>query len=266
MSSPHAGEESAQPLALSLGQGLSGLSLAEDTTRRFLQRTGDTLSKPLSALGRMLGEVMDGLDKEVPGASPSSGHAGVGSYLPGPFAPLEIVKERERDRDRDKGMGPSSLPNTPFRDPEGTPVQPQAFQAPYKTRVRHIQPGSGLTTPGTPVSGRSTPDMTPSRAGPLQIPYREPGSLTLPSNFLRSPSPALGGIDSPARTPSPGLDIPGLQAEIDQAHERAASQALGSLTQMFPTADREVLEWVLEAEQGDLGRGIEKMLEISQTT
>ncbi len=236
MSSPHAGEESAEPLSLSLGQGLSGLSLAEDTTRRFLQRTGDTLSKPLSVLGRMLGEVMDGLDREVqvqvPGTPASSSHAGAGSYLPGPFAPLEMAKERERDRDRDREqeVRPSSLPSTPFRGPEGTSVQPQAFQAPYKTRVRHMQPRSGLSTPGTPASGRSTPDITPSRTGPVQIPYREPSSLTLPSNFLRSSSPAPNGLDSFAllsRTPSPGLDIPGLQAEIDQAHETDCKRGVG---------------------------------------
>lgn len=260
MSSPHAGEESAQPLSLSLGQGLAGLSVAEDTTRRFLQRTGDTLSKPLSALGRMLGEVMDGLDREVQPSGPSTSHGGVGSYLPGPFAPFDLAKDRERDQ----GIRTSSLPNTPLRDPEGSSAQPQIFQAPYKTRIRNTQPRSGLSTPGTPASGRSTPDVTPSRNGPIQIPFREPGSLTLPSNFLRSSSPAPDGF-ALSRTPSPGLDIPGLQAEIDQAHERAANEALGSLTQMFPTADREVLEWVLEAEQGDLGRSIEKMLEISES-
>lgn len=53
-----------------------------------------------------------------------------------------------------------------------------------------------------------------------------------------------------------------MQAEIDRAHERAASAALGTLTQIFPAVDREVIEWVLEAEGGDLGRSIEKLLEV----
>lgn len=65
-----------------------------------------------------------------------------------------------------------------------------------------------------------------------------------------------------SRTPTPALDIPGLQAEIDEAHARQANAALGTLSQIFPGTDREVIEWVLEAENGDLGRSIEKLLEV----
>jgi len=63
-------------------------------------------------------------------------------------------------------------------------------------------------------------------------------------------------------TPTAGLDIPGLQAEIDAAHTRAADAARGTLIQIFPTVDQEVIEWVLEANEGDLGRSIEALLEI----
>ena len=258
--SPHAGEESAQPLSLSLGQVQDGLSFAEDTTRKFLQRTGTTLSKPLSALGKMLGDVMDGLDRDTSsGNGGTSTQGGVGTYLPGPFAPLEMARERGREQQHQQHRSASSVPSTPFTFDNG-PATPQPFQAPYKPRVRHFPSSSG---PATPASGRSTPDSTPSRVtGPMQI----------PGAAFRSSSPGLGqgsgrfALETPAglsRSPSPGLDIPGLQQEIDQAHDRAASAALGTLTQIFPVADREVLEWVLEAENGDLGKSIEKMLEIS---
>jgi Rab5 GDP/GTP exchange factor len=63
-------------------------------------------------------------------------------------------------------------------------------------------------------------------------------------------------------TPTAGLDIQGLQAEIDAAHSRAADAARGTLIQIFPAVDREVIEWVLEANEGDLGRSIEALLEI----
>ena len=63
-------------------------------------------------------------------------------------------------------------------------------------------------------------------------------------------------------TPTAGLDIPGLQAEIDAAHTRAADAARGTLIQIFPAVDQEVIEWVLEANDGDLGRSIEALLEI----
>lgn len=63
-------------------------------------------------------------------------------------------------------------------------------------------------------------------------------------------------------TPTAGLDIPGLQAEIDAAHTRAADAARGTLIQIFPAVDQEVIVWVLEANEGDLGRSIEALLEI----
>ena len=70
-------------------------------------------------------------------------------------------------------------------------------------------------------------------------------------------------VASRTGTPTAGLDISGLQAEIDAAHSRAADAARGTLIQIFPTVDLEVIEWVLEANEGDLGRSIEALLEIS---
>ena len=55
----------------------------------------------------------------------------------------------------------------------------------------------------------------------------------------------------------------GLQEEIDRAHEHAASAAKETLRQIFPSMDVEVVEWVLEANEGDLGKSIEALLEMS---
>ncbi|TFY78698.1 hypothetical protein EWM64_g5310 [Hericium alpestre] len=52
MTSPHAGEEPAQPL-----------SLSDFDARRLLQRTGDTISKPLNAIGRIFSEALDGAEE-----------------------------------------------------------------------------------------------------------------------------------------------------------------------------------------------------------
>ena len=52
--SAHAGEESAQPLALPT----PGQTIGEDA-RRLLQKTGDTISKPLSAIGRIFSEALE---------------------------------------------------------------------------------------------------------------------------------------------------------------------------------------------------------------
>ena len=50
----HAGEESATPLSL------PSIDIADDA-RRLFQKTGDTISKPLSAIGRIFSEVVDGV-------------------------------------------------------------------------------------------------------------------------------------------------------------------------------------------------------------
>ena len=50
--------------------------------------------------------------------------------------------------------------------------------------------------------------------------------------------------------------------------ERAAAAvaARETLRQIFPTTDVEVVEWVLEANDGDLGKSIEALLEMSSGT
>lgn len=79
-----------------------------------------------------------------------------------------------------------------------------------------------------------------------------------------------GGLgDSPgdtshiSRTPTPSLDFSGVQAEIDVAHANAAAAARETLIQIFPGTDVEVMEWVLEANGGDLGKSIEALLEMN---
>ena len=52
-------------------------------------------------------------------------------------------------------------------------------------------------------------------------------------------------------------------AEIDCMMEHATSVSRQMLMQTFPSVDREIIEWVLEVEDGDLGRSIEKLLEMS---
>lgn len=139
--SPHAGEESAQLLAIS-----TPTQTLSDDAMRLLQKTGDTISKPLSAIGRIFSEALDGAENKF-------------SYHPGP--PLES---------------------------EGS----------------HI-----------------------------------------------------------SRTPTPALNFAAVKAQIDSAHEQAATAARETLIQIFPTVDVEVVELVLEANSGDLGKSIEGLLEMS---
>ena len=71
------------------------------------------------------------------------------------------------------------------------------------------------------------------------------------------------GAKSVSRTPTPGLNLSEIEAQIDAAHEHATTASQETLVQIFPGVDLEVVEWVLEANGGDLGKSIEALLEMS---
>ena len=54
-----------------------------------------------------------------------------------------------------------------------------------------------------------------------------------------------------------------MQQEIDRVHENAAAAARETLRQIFPGMDREIVDLVLEANEGDVGRSVEALLEMS---
>jgi hypothetical protein len=196
-SSMHAGEEPATPL-----------SLPSIDARRFLQRTGDSLSKPLNAIGRIFSDALDGAEEA----------------LTAQFTP----------------------PETPAQPPPRSSSLDQAVpQTPYKPWVRRGTPTQqAVRLPATHALVDDTPTHRPTA---------QTQTLTVAQNSY--PTSRTG-------TPTAGLDIQGLQAEIDAAHSRAADAARGTLIQIFPAVDQEVIEWVLEANEGDLGRSIEALLEI----
>ncbi|EIW75054.1 hypothetical protein CONPUDRAFT_112306 [Coniophora puteana RWD-64-598 SS2] len=294
--SPHAGEESAEPLALPAPQ-----SIGEDA-RRLLQKTGDTISKPLGAISRIFGEV---LDEKL-------------TYLPGPFAPFEIGRENRQERQQQQQGYPGqasqaqqqhwSHPDqiSQYSKPPQTPIgvgesgqQVGAYgppiQTPYKPRVRRGPPSSsgfaGMpSTPSTPPGMGYQPayyEDTPTRPG--GVPYTNQALAIGPSQHARlapqyglGPGPSQGqsGLGTPvsggqgqgpgpgqsahvSRTPTPAIDYMGLQNEIDLAHDRAHAAAKDTLVQIFPSVEVGVIELVLEANDGDLGKSIEALLEMS---
>ncbi|KAI0766981.1 hypothetical protein BD413DRAFT_635420 [Trametes elegans] len=256
-SGSHAGEESAQPLSLPT----PAQTLGEDA-RRFLQKTGDTISKPLNAISRIFNEVLDGAEDSL-------------SYLPGPFAPMELGREQQQQQlyaqDRHSAY-PQNYPQTPAGPgTEGQPYQ-GPIQTPYKPRVRRspqpsIRSASSAQFPFLPQ------DETPTRARAQSLgPHTNQPLAIGPSQHAgagaggRVQSLVQGEREGVSRTPTPNLDLAGLQDEIDRAHEKAAVAARETLRQIFPTTDVEVVEWVLEANDGDLGKSIEALLEMSSGT
>ncbi|TFK29629.1 hypothetical protein FA15DRAFT_690940 [Coprinopsis marcescibilis] len=268
--SPHAGEESARPLAISTpSQTIS------DDAKRLLQKTGDTISKPLTAIGRIFAEALDGAENKL-------------SYLPGPFAPLELGRENRQQHEQQSyapasgsssagwaqqqqqyGAPPNSggYPQTPY----GAGVYGTEYKAPlhtpYKPRVKRPYSPSYQFAGSTPSPGASPggyyPEETPSKA-----PHTNQPLAIGPSQTLHPPRVsylAAAGADI-ARTPTPNLDFAGVQAQIDATHasrEEEMDHARGQLLQIFPGTDGEVVDWVLEANDGDLGRSIESLLEMT---
>nr|GAT60015.1 predicted protein [Mycena chlorophos] len=220
-SSSHEGDESAQPLSMSTP--VQGMQTISEDARRLLQKTGDTISKPLNALSRILNEALDDITAPSPG---------------------ESSRAQPHYQQQQQQYYYSSNPQTPA-GPDGNYIPP--IQTPYKQRVRKApalasSPSTfslGEDTPSRPI----TPAMTPPRLQSLQIHGH--------SN------------DSVSRTPTPNLDLAGMQAQIDNAHEQAAQAAMDTLRQIFPTVEVEVVQLVLEANDGDLGRSIEALLEMS---
>ncbi len=263
-STSYVGEESAQPLSLPTPSS----SLGEDA-RRLLQKTGDTISKPLSAISRILNDVLDGAEDTL-------------SYLPGPFAPLELGREQQQQQlyEQDGHTAyPQGYPQTPAGPSTGAEqgaYQPP-LQTPYKPRVRRGSPqpsihsASSANFPNLPAEDTPTRyrahSLGPYTNQPLALgPSQHLGTLQLPRVQTLAQNEYGSMTPHVSRTPTPNLDLAGLQDEIDRAHEKAAVAARETLRQIFPTTDIEVVEWVLEANDGDLGKSIEALLEMSSET
>lgn len=247
VSSPHAGEESAQPLTLPVPSQTQ--SIGEDA-RRLLQKTGDAVSKPLGAISRIFS---DALDEKM-------------SYLPGPFAPFELARERAQEgsdsQTEHHWAHPDQIAQFRENSPKSRLEAPKPpIQTTYKPRVRRPSPAPPLPAGSVEGSGTWKQPATPKVIPGTQVPGSVPWSGTYPTplpQHLQPPSQA----QHISRTPTPSLDLSAVQAEIDRAHAHASAASRGTLAQIFPSMDAEVRDWVLEANGGDLGKSIEALLEM----
>jgi type II secretory pathway pseudopilin PulG len=246
--SAHAGEESAQPLALPT----PGQTLGEDA-RRLLQKTGDTISKPLSAIGRIFSEALEEAEGKLTNLRQD-----------------QQYDEQQKSHWADSEQVKQYTPQTPVGVGEsgqqvgsyGAPLQ-----TPYKPRVRRVpSPNSIQSSASVPFNPEDTPTrgLITNQFGPSQS-----LNTMLPPQGMSPRIQALSHSDSQpssqhvSRTPTPALDLAGIQDEIDQAHDKAMGAARDTLVQIFPGVDNEVIELVLEANEGDLGKSIEGLLEMS---
>jgi len=342
----HVGEESAEPLIggtsgspptssspfaalqFQLGQlggagpnnqnGLTPQTLGEDA-KRLLQKTGDAVSKPLNALGRILNEALDNAEDQLrllpfggdggqyPGQGQNQYGQTYGQYGQQYETPLHQTGGQIQTpyKPRMKRANSSMMPppgggngaGSSQGDQQQQAQQRQSwFESPtraytYSNRPLALSPGD---TPGRTASpspsklqsllgfgfgdGQQSDPPTPTnRPAPRQRHGRSnstnPNSPNASNDYGGSRQPPSDSYASLVQAQESYLrsqqdrgdapDMQFLQAEIERAHQKQNEASKGTLRQIFPGVDEEVLEWVLEGSEGQLERSIEMLLEIT---
>ena len=342
----HVGEESAEPLTggtsgsppsstspfatlqyqlsqLSGGpgqqNGLTPQTLGEDA-KRLLQKTGDAVSKPLNALGRIFSEALDNAEdqlKFLPFGGDGGQQNGQGqnqySQVPGqhgqqydtplhqtggqiqtPYKPRvkRVNSPMTSPNSGEEGAGPSQGNQQRRQSWHESPTKVYT----YSNRLLLVSPGD---TPGR------SPSPAPSKLQSLlgfgfgdgqqsqssaafdsptpanrPVPRQRHGRSASANPGPNNPNPNNEGLQPPsdsytslvqaqesylqsqqAQTDAP--DIQFLQEEIDRAHHKRDEASKGTLRQIFPGVDEEVLQWVFEGSGGQLEKSIEMLLEIT---
>lgn len=317
--------------------GLTPQTLGEDA-KRLLQKTGDAVSKPLNALGRIFSEALDNAEDQLrflpyPGQGqnqPGQTHGQYGQQYETPLhqtggqiqtpykprvkrvsSPMTLASGGGNEGGSSQGQGQlwqgqqrhslyesptkaytysnrplvTSPGDTPGRTPSPAPSKLQAllgFGFGDGQQQSQSQPQSSSSAFDSP-----TPANT-NRPAPLQRRRGKSASANLGSNNLDLDDPSSdndygGGFQPPldsytslvqaqesylqsrqqGQSEGDTPDIQLLQAEIDRTHHQQSEASKGTLRQIFPGVDEEVLEWVLEGSEGQLERSIEMLLEIT---
>ena len=302
--------------------GLTPQALGEDA-KRLLQKTGDAVSKPLNALGRIFSEALDNAEDQLrflpfgpdggqyPGQGQNQQGQTYGQYetplhqtggqIQTPYKPRVKRVTSPMTSPGGVGSGPSQeqgqqqgwyesptkaykysnqplvAGDTPGRTQSPAPSKLQSllgfgfgdgqqqsqsqasssvFDSPTNRPAARQRHGRAASTN----LGSNNSNLNHSGAndehGEFQPPSDSYASLVqAQESYLQSHQQDQVGADTP--------DIQLLQAEIDRTHRQQNEASKGTLRQIFPGVDEEVLEWVLEGSEGQLERSIEMLLEMT---
>ena len=361
ISSFHVGEESAEPIVggtsgsplsspfaalqhqlSQLGgagpgqqNGLTPQALGEDA-KRLLQKTGDAVSKPLNALGRIFSEALDNAEDQLrflpfggdgaqyPGQSQTQQDQGqyetplhqTGGQIQTPYKPRvrrvnspitspsaggnegggSSQGQEQQAQQRNtwfesptKAYTYSNRPlvaspgDTPGRTPSPAPSKLQSLLG-FGFGDGQQQPQSSSSFFGSPASASTNRPPAPRqprrrRSAPTNPGPNDPNNINGPSGDnddaggLQPPSDSYASLvqaqESYLQSHLQGQregdapDIQLLQAEIDRTHQQQSEASKGTLRQIFPGVDEQVLEWVLEGSEGQLERSIEMLLDMT---
>jgi hypothetical protein len=295
--------------------GLTPQTLGEDA-KRLLQKTGDAVSKPLNALGKIFSDALDGAEDQLrflpfggeEGQAQTYGQPGqqyetplhqTGGQIQTPYKPRvkRVSSPMTPPTGGGNGSGPSqgqqrqswyesptraytysnrplapSTGDTPGRTPSPAPSKLQsllgfgfgdgpqqsqstsAFDSPTPANRQAPRQGHGRSASTNRGSNNDNPNPSDDDYGDgLQPPSDSYTSLVQAQESYLQSQQGQGGPP----------DIQFLQEEIDRAHQKQSEASKGTLRQIFPGVDEEVLEWVLEGSEGQLERSIEMLLEMT---
>ena len=301
--------------------GLTPQTLGEDA-KRLLQKTGDAVSKPLNALGRIFSEALDGAEDQLrflPFGGEGGQHPGQGQNPYGQtYGQYDTPLHQTGGQIQTPYKPRVKRVNSPMTPPStgGDGAGPSQGDQPQRRQSWYESPTKAYTYSNRPLATSSgdTPGRTPSPApsklqsllglgfGDGQQPHSQSSAVfdsPTPANRLglRQRPRGSASTDLGSNNPNPDNDYSGgfqppsdsytslvqaqesylqsqqaqadtpdiqfLQAEIDRAHQKQNEASKGTLRQIFPEVDEEVLEWVLEGNEGHLERSIEMLLEIT---
>ncbi|KIY63586.1 hypothetical protein CYLTODRAFT_493795 [Cylindrobasidium torrendii FP15055 ss-10] len=271
-------------------------ALSLPAVERLLQKTG-------SALGRMWNEALDGVET-LATPRPVRSSSGYNPNAPRPGTWHGDPEQQWNQQQLQQQYAQQQQYATPA--PQRPPLNEPPYQTPYKPRVRRVSPSPSFVedTPSRPSvadqmyqaqfarHGRqaSYPSPSPGSVSPSMRASSPFGGVPPPPNFTARPSGASSrlGIET---------EYPGQAAREEAAFRESRSApssiaqsapwnatpqgivppspsslqttdpaALDTLMQIFPTMDKEIVEMVLDANSGDVGRSIEGLLEMSDGT
>jgi hypothetical protein len=221
-------------------------------TKRFFQRTGEfateAVSRPLSALGKMIESIGGTADEE-------------GNDYPG------SAYRQPSYRGGDRGEMPRTpsfqnrirAPRPVYRSPSGQGQNPQPTASPLGGLFGRRQPDVPHGVPSHPEDRLQVNEMYARHQVDFATPPPGPWVHLLPDSIIVTAADTVN-LWALRMTPSddPTFNFTELTAEIDRNTTTARQAGIDTLHQMFPDIDREIAGVILDSCQNDLGQAIDR--------
>ncbi|CED82917.1 Vacuolar assembly/sorting protein VPS9 [Phaffia rhodozyma] len=245
-------------------------------SKRFFAKTGEAVTRPLGAIGKLFTDVIEGgLEDSRPssasGSRPERQLGGGPSETQRPYQP-RIRSPRPRSH-VDLNSDPASSTNTNAEIETSTIQKPKPTQTLWDRVSSEILGSQSSQPPGWQESYRSHPSAN-ARPPPQQhqqyhqqqLPHdpSRPFALAPPENNYYHNHPGEY-VFSDGNVEEDNIDYERLQSELDKRDQQAKQANLETLSQIFPSLDAELAALILDNKQGDLSGTIDTLLEMGSS-